>query len=91
MTVSCPIQRGFSVDTESAEKYSVGPVEIHTDHEFLVIMDKDFNFLEIRLPKLRWCAMDVKRAWKENPEEHDMTDLDGVETDVRFVLQVLNK
>ena len=81
-------QRGFSVHAESAEKYSV---EIHTDHEFLVITDKAFNFLEIRLPKLRWCAVDVKRAWKENPEEHDMTDLDGVETDVRFVLQVLNK
>ena len=83
--VSFLTQRGFSAEAESTENYSV---EIHTDHEFCVITDKDFNFHEINLPKLRWCVVDVKRAWKENPEEHDVTDLDGVETDVRFVLQV---
>lgn len=77
-------RRGF-VEGETSEFYSV---EIHTDHEFCVITDKDFTFHEIKLPKLRWCAVDVKRAWKENPEEHDVTDLDGVETDVRFILQV---
>lgn len=78
-------QRSFMA-TESSEFFSI---EFHTDHEFCVVTDKDFNFREIKLPKLRWCAVDVKRAWKENPEEHDVTDLDGVETDVRFVLQVI--
>lgn len=76
-------QRGFT-EAETTEFYST---EIHTDHEFCVTADKDFNFHEIKLPKLRWCAVDVKRAWKENPEDHDVTDLDGVETDVRFVMQ----
>ena len=76
-------QRGFN-EILSSEIYSV---EIHTDHEFCVIMSKDFSFHEIAYPKLRWCAVDVKRAWRENPEHHDVTDLDGIETDVRFVLQ----
>lgn len=76
-------QRGFK-ETKSSEAYLV---EIHTDHEFIVITNKDFTFHEIRYPKLRWCAVDVKRAWRENHEEHDVTDLDGIETDVRFVLQ----
>ena len=61
-------------------------VQILTDHEFCVKLDKDLRFVEIGFPKLRWCAVDVKRTWKENPEEHDVTDLDGVETDVRFAL-----
>ena len=76
-------QRGFK-EVQSSEIYSV---EIHTDHEFCVITNKDFSFHEIVYPKLRWCAVDVKRAWRENPEDHDVTDLDGIETDVRFVLQ----
>ena len=76
-------QRGFK-EEQSSEGYLV---EIHTDHEFVVITDKDFTFREIRYPKLRWCAVDVKRAWRENPDDHDVTDLDGIETDVRFVLQ----
>ena len=79
-------QRGFS-EAQSSEFYSV---EIHTDHEFDVVTDKDFNFQKIKLPKLRWCAVDIKRAWKENPEKQDDTELDGVETDVRFILQVGN-
>ena len=83
--VSFLTQRGFEEAESTDEFYSI---EIHTDHEFCVITDKDFNFHEIKLPKLRWCAVDVKRAWKENPEKRDLTDLDGVETDVRFVLQV---
>lgn len=78
------IQRGFSEAQMSPESYSV---EIHTDHEFSVVTDRDFRFKEVKLPKLRWCAVDVKRAWKENPENQDVTDLDGVETDVRFVLK----
>ena len=78
-------QRGFSEAQSSSEFYSV---EIHTDHEFCVVTDKDFNFQKIKLPKLRWCAVDIKRAWKENPEKQDDTELDGVETDVRFILQV---
>ncbi|XP_044182237.1 uncharacterized protein LOC114966062 isoform X2 [Acropora millepora] len=78
-------QRGFSeAQSSSSEFYSV---EIHTDHEFDVVTDKDFNFQNIKLPKLRWCAVDIKRAWKENPEKQDDTELDGVETDVRFILQ----
>ena len=76
-------QKGFK-EAQSSEIYSV---EIHTDHEFCVITNKDFSFREITYPKLRWCAVDVKRAWRENPEDHDVTDLDGIETDVRFVLQ----
>ena len=80
-------QRGFSEAQSSSEFYSV---EIHTDHEFCVVTDKDFNFQKIKLPKLRWCAVDIKRAWKENPEKQDDTELDGVETDVRFILQVGN-
>lgn len=76
-------QRGF-VEEQSSECYLV---EIHTDQEFCVLTDEAFNFHEIMYPKLRWCAVDVKRAWQENPEDHDITDLDGVETDVRFVLQ----
>ena len=76
-------QRGFK-EVQSSEIYSV---EIHTDHEFCVITNKDFSFHEIAYPKLRWCAVDVKRAWRENPEDHEVTDLDGIETDVRFVLQ----
>ena len=77
-------QKGFS-EAQSSEFYSV---EIHTDHEFDVVTDKDFNFQKIKFPKLRWCAVDIKRAWKENPEKQDDTELDGVETDVRFILQV---
>ena len=80
-------QRGFSEAQSSSEFYSV---EIHTDHEFDVVTDKDFNFQKIKLPKLRWCAVDIKRGWKENPEKKDDTELDGVETDVRFMLQVGN-
>ena len=81
-------QRGFSeAQSSSSEFYSV---EIHTDHEFDVVTDNDFNFQNIKLPKLRWCAVDIKRAWKENPEKQDDTELDGVETDVRFILQVGN-
>lgn len=76
-------QRGFREEKKS-ESYLV---EIQTDHEFCVLTHKDFTFHEIRYPKLRWCAVDVKRAWRENPEDHDITDLDGIETDVRFVLQ----
>ncbi|XP_029201631.2 uncharacterized protein LOC114966061 isoform X2 [Acropora millepora] len=79
-------QKGFS-EAQSSEFYSV---EIHTDHEFDVVTDKDFNFQKIKFPKLRWCAVDIKRAWKENPEKQDDTELDGVETDVRFILQVGN-
>ena len=78
-------RRGFSEAQSSSEFYSV---EIHTDHEFDVVTDKDFNFQKIKFPKLRWCAVDIKRAWKENPEKQDDTELDGVETDVRFILQV---
>lgn len=77
------MQRGF-LEEKSSESYLV---EIHTDHEFCVLTDGAFNFLEIMYPKLRWCAVDVKRSWRENPEDHDITDLDGVETDVRFLLQ----
>ena len=68
-------QRGFSEAQSSSEFYSV---EIHTDHEFCVVTDKDFNFQKIKLPKLRWCAVDIKRAWKENPEKQDDTELDEI-------------
>ena len=78
-------QRGFSEAQSSLEFYSV---EIQTDHEFCVVTDKDFNFQKIKFAKLRWCAVDIKRAWKENLEKQDDTELDGVETDVRFILQV---
>ena len=80
-------QKRFSQAQPSSEFYYI---EIHTDHEFCVVTDKDFNFKKIKLPKLRWCAVDIKRAWKENPEKQDDTELDGVETDVRFILQVGN-
>ena len=71
-------------EVESSEHYMV---DFHDDHEFCMRFDRDLKFFEFKFPKLRWCVTDVKRTWQERPETSDVTELDGIETDVRFLLQ----
>ena len=53
----------------------------------MVNFDANLSFTGIHFPKLRWCLTDVKRKWKENKVEESIElDLDGLETDVRFML-----
>ena len=87
-------ETGFRQDGNSTENYSVDI--LHGGVEFYVRFDERFNFVEVKLPNLRWFMVDVKRPYQRRPDhgitqdgEHadDNFVLDGWETDVRFLLQ----
>ena len=87
-------ETGFRQDGNSTENYSVDI--LHGGVEFYVRFDERFNFVEVKLPNLRWFMVDVKRPYQHRPD-HDVAQdgeqedenfvLDGWETDVRFLLQ----
>ena len=87
-------ETGFRQDGNSTENYSVDI--LHGGVEFYVRFDERFNFVEVKLPNLRWFMVDVKRPYQRRPD-HGITQdgehadenfvLDGWETDVRFLLQ----
>ena len=87
-------EKGFRQDGNPTENYSVDI--LHGGVEFYVRFDERFNFVEVKLPNLRWFMVDVKRPYQRRPDhgitqdgEHadDNFVLDGWETDVRFLLQ----
>ena len=87
-------ETGFRQDGNSTENYSVDI--LHGGVEFYVRFDERFNFVEVKLPNLRWFMVDVKRPYQRRPDHGvaqygEQADenfvLDGWETDVRFLLQ----
>lgn len=74
--------RGFrKVHGQGHEAYNV---HFKTDHDFYVKLARDLEFCEVRFPNLRWCLTDVKRKYQESVEDDDA---DGIEVDMRFLLQ----
>ena len=87
-------EKGFRQDGNPTENYSVDI--LHGGVEFYVRFDERFNFVEVKLPNLRWFMVDVKRPYQRRPDHGvaqygEQADenfvLDGWETDVRFLLQ----
>ena len=85
---------GFRQDGNPTENYSVDILDGSV--EFYVRFDEELNFVDVKLPNLRWFMVDVKRPYQHRPdhgvaEDGEKADcnfvLDGWETDVRFLLQ----
>ena len=73
---------GFrKVPEEGREKYSV---TFTKDNQFCTQLDGKLAFHELTFPSLRWCVTDVRRKYHENPQDESA---DGIEVDVRFLLQ----
>ena len=84
----------FRQDGNPTENFSVDILDGGV--EFYVRFDERLNFLEVKLPNLRWFMVDVKRPYQRRPDHGVAQDgeqaddnfvLDGWETDVRFLLQ----
>ena len=82
---------GFRQDGNPTENYSVDILD-----EFYVRFDERLDFVEVKLPNLRWFMVDVKRPYQHRPDHGVAQDgeqaddnfvLDGWETDIRFLLQ----
>ena len=84
----------FRQDGNPTENFSVDI--LNGGVEFYVRFDERLNFVEVKLPNLRWFMVDVKRPYQRRPDHGVAQDgeqaddnfvLDGWETDVRFLLQ----
>ena len=84
----------FRQDGNPTENFSVDI--LNGGVEFYVRFDERLNFVEVKLPNLRWFMVDVKRPYQRRPDHgvaqygeqaDDNFVLDGWETDVRFLLQ----
>ena len=84
----------FRQDGNPTENFSVDILDGGV--EFYVRFDERLNFVDVKLPNLRWFMVDVKRPYQHRPDHGVAQDgeqadnnfvLDGWETDIRFLLQ----